>query len=86
MKASVVYTLDFDQITLKDLPRVGGKNAALGELFNALQPHGVSALDGFATTADAYRVFLAAQAEAELSPTPPLWSTTSVTNLGLTVP
>jgi pyruvate,water dikinase len=27
-----------------------------------------------------------AQAEAELSPTPPLWSTTSVTNLGLTVP
>lgn len=59
MKANVVYTLDFDQITVKDLPRVGGKNASLGELFNALQPHGVSALDGFATTADAYRVLLA---------------------------
>ncbi|HWP54717.1 MAG TPA: phosphoenolpyruvate synthase [Pyrinomonadaceae bacterium] len=58
MKTNLVYTLDFDQITLKDLPRVGGKNASLGELFNALKPQGVSVLDGFATTADAYRLLL----------------------------
>jgi pyruvate,water dikinase len=58
MKTNLVYTLDFDQITLKDLPRVGGKNASLGELFNALKRQGVSVLDGFATTADAYRLLL----------------------------
>ena len=58
MNTSLVYTLDFDQITLKDVPRVGGKNASLGELFNALKPQGVSVLDGFATTADAYRLLL----------------------------
>lgn len=53
-----LYTLDFDQITLKDVPRVGGKNASLGEMFNALRPQGVGALDGFAITADAYRRLL----------------------------
>ena len=59
MKTNLAYTRDFDQVTLKDLPRVGGKNASLGELFNSLKPKGVGVLDGFATTADAYRVFLA---------------------------
>ena len=49
------YVLDFSSITLDDLPRVGGKNASLGELFAALRPQGVGVLDGFATTADAYR-------------------------------
>ncbi|HKO97607.1 MAG TPA: phosphoenolpyruvate synthase [Pyrinomonadaceae bacterium] len=59
MKSHLVYTLDFDQITLKSLPQVGGKNASLGELFNALKPKGISVLDGFATTAGAYRALLA---------------------------
>lgn len=54
----LVYTLDFGQIGLKDLSRVGGKNASLGELFNALKPKGIGVLDGFATTADAYHVLL----------------------------
>lgn len=58
MKDTLVYTLDFSQITLKDLACVGGKNASLGELFNALKSKGVGLLDGFATTADAYRVLL----------------------------
>jgi hypothetical protein len=49
---SLVYTLDFGQITLKHLARVGGKNASLGELFNSLKPKGIGILDGFATTAD----------------------------------
>ena len=48
------YVLDFSEISLSDVPRVGGKNASLGELFRALKPKGVGVLDGFATTADAY--------------------------------
>jgi pyruvate,water dikinase len=52
------YTLNFSEINLKDLGRVGGKNASLGELFNSLKPKGVNVLDGFATTAEAFRRFL----------------------------
>ena len=52
------YTLDFSEIALRDLPRVGGKNASLGELYNFLKPQGVNVLDGFATTAEAFRHFL----------------------------
>jgi pyruvate,water dikinase len=59
METHLIYTLDFDQISLQDLPRVGGKNASLGELFNSLKPKGIGVLDGFATTADAYRFLLA---------------------------
>lgn len=58
MKDKLAQTLSFADISLKDLPRVGGKNASLGELFNALKARGVGVLDGFATTTDAYRVFL----------------------------
>jgi pyruvate, water dikinase len=50
--------LDFSDITLADLGRVGGKNASLGELFNTLGSQGVRVLDGFATTANAYRRLL----------------------------
>jgi pyruvate, water dikinase len=53
--------LDFSDIAMGDLPRVGGKNASLGELFRALKPKGVGVLDGFATTAGAYRRLLATQ-------------------------
>jgi pyruvate, water dikinase len=49
-----VYTLDFGQIGMQDVARVGGKNASLGQLFRELKPQGVGVLDGFATTADAY--------------------------------
>jgi pyruvate,water dikinase len=49
-----IYTLDFSQIGMQDVPRVGGKNASLGQLFRELKPQGVGVLDGFATTADAY--------------------------------
>jgi len=60
----LVYTLGFSEIGLKDIARVGGKNASLGELFNSLKPKGVGVVDGFATTADAYRALLA-QGELE---------------------
>jgi len=59
VQEKLVYTLDLAQISMKDLSLVGGKNASLGELFNALKPKGVGVLDGFATTADAYRALLA---------------------------
>lgn len=59
MTGKLIHTLDFSEIGLKDLSCVGGKNASLGELFNALKPKGIGVLDGFATTADAYRALLA---------------------------
>lgn len=49
----------FSEIGLKDLKRVGGKNASLGEMVQHLREAGVKVPDGFATTADAYRRFLA---------------------------
>ncbi len=45
---------------IADIPSVGGKNASLGELSRALQSAGVRVPEGFATTAAAYRAFLAA--------------------------
>jgi len=52
----------FDQLGMGDVPLVGGKNASLGEMRKALTPLGIRTPDGFATTADAYRTFLAAGA------------------------
>jgi pyruvate,water dikinase len=49
-----------DELGLSDLPEVGGKNASLGELLRHLAPLGVAVPGGFATTARAYRHFLAA--------------------------
>ena len=63
----LIYTLNFAEIGIKDISRVGGKNASLGELFNALKPQGVGVIDGFATTADAYRALLA-QGQLEYEP------------------
>src|SRR5678809_287994 len=47
-------------LRLADLPQVGGKNASLGEMTAALAQAGVRVPGGFATTADAFREFLAA--------------------------
>lgn len=52
------YILRFEQIGMKDIERVGGKNCSLGELFNEMAPHGVGVLDGFAVTVAAYRAVL----------------------------
>ena len=50
----------FEDISLRDIPQVGGKNASLGEMVGALAASGVRVPPGFATTADAYRSFLLA--------------------------
>ncbi|MFA4941852.1 MAG: phosphoenolpyruvate synthase [Patescibacteria group bacterium] len=47
----------FNQLGIKDVPQVGGKNASLGEMYRKLSSKGVSVPNGFATTAYAYRYF-----------------------------
>lgn len=49
----------FNQLGMNDVDRVGGKNASLGEMISGLYSKGVQVPDGFATTADAYREFIA---------------------------
>ena len=53
------YILWFDQLGMADVERVGGKNASLGEMISNLSGAGVTVPGGFATTAHAYREFLA---------------------------
>jgi pyruvate,water dikinase len=52
------YVARFADLTLDDLPRVGGKNASLGELVRSLGARGIRVPDGFALTADAFRLHL----------------------------
>jgi pyruvate,water dikinase len=47
----------YSEVGIADVPSVGGKNAALGEMYSNLVPLGVNIPDGFALTADAYRHF-----------------------------
>ncbi|HAU68124.1 MAG TPA: phosphoenolpyruvate synthase [Gammaproteobacteria bacterium] len=53
------YTIPLDQLSINDVESVGGKNASLGEMLANLSNLGVSVPNGFATTAEAYREFLA---------------------------
>ena len=55
MKTYVKY---FNEIILSDLPKVGGKNASLGEMFQNLSDKGIAVPNGFALTADAYWKFI----------------------------
>ncbi len=55
---SVNYIRFFDELKLSDLPLVGGKNASLGEMVQALANQGVPVPEGFAVTAEAYRELL----------------------------
>lgn len=52
------YVRLFTDLTMADVPLVGGKNASLGEMARELVPLGVKVAEGFATTAGAYRDFL----------------------------
>ncbi len=44
----------FKELTNKDVPIVGGKNASLGEMYQKLSSQGISVPNGFAITAQAY--------------------------------
>ena len=48
----------FADITIADVPLVGGKNASLGEMVRELSGKGVKVPDGFAITAEAFRHFI----------------------------
>src|SRR6478735_338370 len=56
MSANVLW---FSELGLDDLEQVGGKNSSLGEMVQNLSKAGVRVPNGFATTADAYRRFIA---------------------------
>ncbi|NHN55187.1 phosphoenolpyruvate synthase [Calidifontibacter sp. DB0510] len=55
----------FKDLGLDDVDSVGGKNASLGEMVQHLAEAGVSVPDGFATTASAYKRFLAHEGLAD---------------------
>jgi hypothetical protein len=55
----------FAEVGIGAIAQVGGKNASLGEMIRELGGQGVRVPDGFATTADAYRHFIACNGLAE---------------------
>ena len=58
MTASADYIVPLDALSMADVPRVGGKNASLGEMIANLSSAGVKVPGGFATTAQAFWEFL----------------------------
>jgi len=52
------YIRWFSELNIDDIPLVGGKNASLGEMYQALTPQGILIPNGFAITAEAYRYLL----------------------------
>ncbi len=55
-----MYVAWLKDLRMADLPRVGGKNASLGEMIGGLSQAGVRVPGGFATTSEAFQAFLAA--------------------------
>ena len=56
MTSNILWLHD---LRLSDLAQVGGKNSSLGEMIGELAGLGVSVPGGFATTADAFKAFIA---------------------------
>ena len=52
------YIKKFNEISINDIPSVGGKNASLGEMFCSLRSKDINIPDGFAITAEAFRFFI----------------------------
>ena len=52
------YVIALEKLTLEDLPRVGGKNASLGEMLGRLAESGVRVPGGFALTVEAFHLHL----------------------------
>ncbi len=48
----------FNELSIEDVPQVGGKNASLGEMYRKLTKQGINVPNGFATTAGSYDYFL----------------------------
>ncbi len=58
MNRKKALVLWFDELGIKDVPLVGGKNASLGEMYQKLTPKGVQIPNGYAVTAYAYHYLL----------------------------
>jgi pyruvate, water dikinase len=58
MSTSSQYIRWFNELSINDIPLVGGKNASLGEMYQQLAGQGVIVPNGFAITAEAYRYML----------------------------
>lgn len=58
---ATALVVPFENLRMTDVDAVGGKNASLGEMISQLPtgPQGVRVPTGFATTAHAFRIFLA---------------------------
>ncbi len=52
------YIRWFKELSIDDVPLVGGKNASLGEMYRELAEQGINIPNGFAVTAEAYRYLL----------------------------
>ncbi|MBU4500371.1 MAG: phosphoenolpyruvate synthase, partial [Gammaproteobacteria bacterium] len=52
------YIVPLEALSMDDVPRVGGKNASLGEMISTLSDAGVKVPGGFATTAQAFWDYL----------------------------
>ncbi|MBC7995008.1 MAG: phosphoenolpyruvate synthase [Rhizobacter sp.] len=56
---ATALVVPFEHLRMSDVESVGGKNASLGEMISQLAASGVRVPGGFATTAHAFRQFLA---------------------------
>ena len=61
---ATALVVPFEKLRMSDVESVGGKNASLGEMISQL-PQGVRVPTGFATTAHAFREFLAFEGLAD---------------------
>ena len=59
------YVVPLNEVGINDIDHVGGKNASLGEMISGLSEAGVKVPGGFASTAAAYREFLAHEGLAD---------------------
>lgn len=66
MSNTAPLVIAFEELRRADVPRVGGKNASLGEMVANLDKKGVRVPPGFATTADAYWQFVDANGLREV--------------------
>ncbi len=58
MTEQTKYVRWFNELTIDDVPLVGGKNASLGEMYRELITQGINIPNGFAVTAEGYRYVL----------------------------
>lgn len=52
------FIIPFENLSIEDVPEVGGKNASLGEMIGSLSKKGVQVPSGYAVTATAYKFYL----------------------------